>query len=274
MSEQKQNIHQKISMRPYKPGDEDRIIDFLNFSYPRGWGDIRMFEWMYTQYPTFKKDGMFTFEIDGEIVGHRGLLLRDLCISGSKLCIGQFTNTAVHSDFRGLGIYTRLHEATIQAARSKNACMFISTSSAKGGITYKHNKKTGFAEIKRGACYWKILNCQRVFKNEIREFIRGDYEMMSLVRDLKDHLYLAMGDSLFSIAEIIGEEPGSTKPKKRVEVVFAETAFPLMQKFRSGSKIQNVITLFSLVLSRKMKIRVTSLGLLFKVASKGVRIIV
>ena len=162
----------------------------------------------------------------------------------------------------------------MQAARSKNACMFVSTSSGKGGITYKHNKKTGFAEIKRGACYWKILNCERVFKSEMREFIRGDYEMMSMLKDLKDNLYLGVGDSLFSIAEIIGEQPRSAKSKKRVEVVFAETAFPLMQKFRSGPKIQKVMTLFSLVLSRKMRVRVTSLGLLFKLAGKGVKIIV
>jgi len=41
MSEQKQNIHPKISKRPYKPGDDDKIVDLLNLSYSNGWNDIQ-----------------------------------------------------------------------------------------------------------------------------------------------------------------------------------------------------------------------------------------
>jgi len=274
MSEQKTNLSQKISLRPYRAGDENNIVDFLNFAYPRGWGDLEQWKWHYVDYPTFEKDTVFILETDGTIVGHRGLFLRDVFIpSIGKVRTVSFGGTAVHPDFRGFGTYSRLHQATLETARSKNACL-VFTWNARGLITYRHNKKTGFTEVRRGAYYAKILNHEKVLKSQFSDFMRGNGEIVNLVKGFKDHLYLGTGNSLFSVAEILGGEPDLTKARKRVKIIFDQSAFPLMLKFKEGGKLQKVISLFSLLLSRKMKIRFTSLSILLKLAWRGVRIIV
>jgi GNAT superfamily N-acetyltransferase len=274
MSEQRADLSQKLSLRSYRPGDEDNIVDFLNLCYPRGWGDIKKWKWHYVDYPSFEKDNVFIFEADGKIVGFRGLFFRDLLIpSVGRTWTTSFGDTAVHPDFRRFGIYSRLHQATLEAAKSHKACM-VFTWNEKGTVTYEHNKKTGFAEIMRGAYYWKILNYERVFKKEFRDLIRGNEEISSLVKGLESGLYLGVGDSLFPVAEILGEELQLAKARKKVKIIFDESAFPLMSKFRQGGKLQKVTSLFLLLLSRRMKIRVTSLGIVLKLAWRGVRIVV
>ena len=264
----------KISMIAYRPGDEDRIVDFLNFSYPGGWGDIEQWKWRYVNYPTFEKDSIFILEADGKIVGYRGLFFRDVLIpSIGNVRTVSFGGTAVHPDFRGFGIYSRMHQATLETGRSKNASL-VFTWNGRGTVTYKHNKKTGFAEVRRGAYYVKILNHERLFISHFKDFIIDSENIMNLLNGLKDHLYLGVGNSVFSVAQILGEAPDSTKPKKRVEVVFTETAFPLMLKFKLGGKVQKVMSMFLLLVSRRMKIRFTSFGILLKLAWKGVRVIV
>jgi len=274
MSEHKANLSQKISLRSYQAGDENNIVDFLNLSYPRGWGDIKQWKWHYVDYPSFEKDNVFIFEADGKIVGFRGLFFRHLLIpSVGRTWTTSFGDTAVHPDFRRFGIYSRLHQATLEAAKSNKACM-VFTWNERGTVTYEHNKKTGFAEIMRGAYYWKILNYERVFKRELRDLIRGNEEISSLVKGLESGLYLGVGDSLFSVAEILGEAPDSARARMRVKIIFDESAFPLMFKFGQGGRLQKVTSLFLLLLSRKMKIRFTSLSIVLKLAWKGVRIIV
>lgn len=274
MSEQKADLSQKLSLRSYRPGDEDNIVDFLNLSYPRGWGNIKQWKWQYVDYPTFEKDTVFIFEADGKIVGHASVFLRDFFIpSVGRTCTASFGDAAVHPDFRRFGIYSRSHQASLEAARSKNACLVLGWV-AKGTITYKYIKKNGFTEVRRGAYYAKILNHEKVLKSQFRDFIIGNEETMNLVRGLKGHLYLGMGNSLFSVAEILCEEPDSAKARRKVKIIFNESAFPLMLKFREGGKLQKVVSLFLLLLSRKMKIRSNSLMILLKLACKGVRIIV
>jgi GNAT superfamily N-acetyltransferase len=268
MSENKINLSQNISRRPYRPGDQDNIVDFLNISYPKGWGDIKQMRWYYVDYPTATKDSLFILETEGKIVGFRGVSLRDLIIpSVGRTCTASFGSTAVHPNFRRFGAYSRLHQATLEVARSNKACM-VFTWNSRGTVTYKHNKKTGFAEVKRGAYYWKIFNYERVFKSELKELIR------SLVKGLESSLYLGVGNSLFPVAEILGEESDLAKARKKVTIIFSESAFPLMFKFMQGGKLQKVTSLFLLLLSRRMKIRFTSLGTLLKLAWKGIKIIV
>lgn len=268
------NSSPRISVSPYKPGDEGRIVDFLNFAYPNGWGDIRQWKWHYVDHPTFEEDSVFILESDGQIVGHRGLFRRDLFVP----CVGKlptvsFGGTAVHPDFRRFGLYSRMHQATLEVARSKNACL-VFTWNARGGITAKHNEKTGFTEVRTGPCYVKIINHERVFKSELRELIRGNEEIRGLLKGLERDICLGLRNSQFSVAEIIGEQPDLAEPRIRVKITFDESAFPLMLKFGLGGKLQKVVSLFVLLMSRKMKMRFRSLGMVFKLALRGVRIIV
>lgn len=270
MSE-KQKSFSKPLIRFYKPGDENEIIDFLNLSYG-GWGDIQQWKWKYAEYPTFEKDNIFIVEIDNNIVGHRGLFFRDIIFSTGKICTASLGDTAVHPNYRGYGIYTTIHNATIQVAKSKNACI-IFTGNARGGITYKHNKKTGFIGIKR-PIYIKMLNPEKIFQTQFKSRIKKNKKLMKLVDDLKKHLYIGMGNSIFSIMELFddySQRLNKSKSKERVEILFSEDTFPLLIKLKNTGKVGKGFYLLWLVLSGKLKIKFTSLRILFKFIWRGVR---
>ena len=269
MSE-KQKSFSKPLMMPYKPGDENEIIDFLNLSYGR-WENIQQWKWKYAEYPTFEKDNVFVVEADDNIVGHRGLFFRDIGFSAGTVLTASLGDTAVHPDYRGGGIYTMMHNATIQVAKSQNACI-IFTWNARGGVTYKHNKKTGFIEIKQ-PLYIKVLNPEKVFKTQFKSRIKKNEKLMSLIDNSKEYLYIGIGNSIFSIPEILEDHNKRlNKSKERVEILFGEDALPSLIKLKNTERVGKGIYLLWLALSRKLKIKFTSLRTLFKFIWEGVKI--
>ena len=87
----------QISIRSYELGDENTIVDFLNFSFSEKVTDLNKWNWMHIDYPMFKKDNVFIVEANGKMVGYRELLLRYLCISGSRLTTASLLEYAAAS---------------------------------------------------------------------------------------------------------------------------------------------------------------------------------
>ena len=265
----------KISIRPYEIGDEDAIIKFVNFSYSQRVEDMESWNWKYIKYPTFKKDNVFIVEADNKIVGYRALFLRELSIFGNRFTTASLGSTAVHPDFRGYGIYSRLHVETLQAAVSQGAGMVI-TWNSKGSITYKHNKKTDFVEVKQPA-YIKIINYRKVLETEIRAFITSNNRARDLFEDLKHELYIGIEGqaSPIAITNLLSEDSSSVnKKEKRVLILFTESAIPLLLKLRKGDRFQRVFCLLQLILFRRLKIRCNSPIILLRFIWKGVKLIV
>ena len=48
--DEKQKLAQ-FSLRPFKPGDEANLVDFLNLCLPGGWGDMEQWVWAYPRNP-------------------------------------------------------------------------------------------------------------------------------------------------------------------------------------------------------------------------------
>lgn len=265
----------KFSIRSFKPGDEANLVDFLNLCYPGGWGSMEQWEYYYPRNPFFDSDNVFIIESNNRIVGHRGFELVDLIIRGKKVPVALLHDTAIHPDYQGLGLYTRLHEATLKAANFKGACLAHGGNS-RGSVTYNHNKKTGFIEVKRSPTYIKPINYEKVFQGEVSAFIARRERLKSLLHGLETNLYIRFGKAEFSLDELLNEDnlvtPADSK-KGKVRIVLAETSLSLIIQFMVSRKLRKVQSLLGLLFSRKMKIGFSSPLALGKVAWAGIRMV-
>lgn len=268
------NEKQGISLSHYRPGDEKKIVDFLNlcFGYS-GWGDMQKWYWNYTSYPAFEEKNVFTMRKEDEIVGHRGLRFRNLAIKGCNIPTALLGDTAVDPRYRCLGIYRWLHKLTLETARSRGACLAF-TWNRKGSTTYRNNKKTHFIELKQSPTYFRIINPEKLFKVGVSNFIRENKEVKNVLLGLKTNLYLGLGRFEFPIAELLdqGGEQLLTKGRKML-VVFHEMSLPLLVNLKNGGKFRKIKCLFLLFFGQKVKIRFSSPIALLQGISTGLRLL-
>ena len=263
----------EFSARPFKSGDEANLVDFLNLCYPGGSENIEHWEWLYPRYPSFKNDNVFIIESNNQIIGHRGLQLGEFIIRGKKVPVALLSATAIHPSYQGQGLYTRLHQATLKAAKFRGACLVLA-GNTRGSITYNHNKKTGFIEIKRSHTYIKVINYEKFFRAEVSDFIARREKLKSLLQGLEDNLYLYFGKTELSLKELLNENTSTLlvdNKRGRVRIILSENSFPLLVEFTTGGKLRKMKSLLSLLLSRKMKIRFNSLLALGRVAWAGAK---
>lgn len=276
MSE-RQRDNPQILVRAWRQGDEDKIVDLLNYAYPSGWGNSGQWEWRYPQDPSFESSNVFIIESDGQIIGHRGSHPRQLVIRGKKIPVFFLGDTAVNHNYQELGLYSNLHSVTLEAARNKGACLAL-TQNSRGSITYNHNKKTGFVEIKQNSTYIKPINYSKVFKEEVSAFISRREELKSLLRSLETELYIQFDETVFSLKELLDDSiPTSAMSNKRgvVRIILVEDSLPLLIKFVFGGKLEKVKSFLCLLLGWKvkikMKVRFDSVLTLGKIAWLGIR---
>jgi len=262
-----------ITIRSYKSGDEAEIVDLLNLCYG-GWGDLRKWQALYAKYPTFTKDDVFIIENEGEVIGHGGLRFRDIELSqGHRISTVSLGDAAVHPQCRGLGLYASLHQARLQAAESRGASLVLSWN-LKGSTTYNRNKKTGFIELRQAPAYMKVINPGKVLESGLSDFIHKNQKLRSVLQDLGNDLYFAVGAAEFSVAELLGKIKQQPKvTREGVKLILAESSLPLLTNFRTMSKVQRIRGLTLLLLRRRVKIRFGSPVAFLKVARKGVAIL-
>lgn len=246
---------ENITVRHYKDGDEAKIVDFLNLCCGE-WGTVRKWQGLYSQYPTFDKDNVFIVESDDEVIGHRGLHFRDLMLRGNKkVSTALLGDTAVHPNYRGSGIYDKLHGITLRAAAAKGGCLAF-TWNLKGSSTYNHNKKTGFVEIKQALAYMKITNPEKIFRGGLFDLIYKNQKLKKTLQNLNSELYFCLGKSEFSIAELLGVT--NQKPKgnrETIKLIFDESSLSALASFRNRGKLWRIRCLALLALRRKMKVK-------------------
>lgn len=276
MSEQ-QRGNPQILVRAWRPGDEDEIVDLLNSSYLGGWGNMEQWEWRYPQDPSFRSGNIFIIESDGQIIGHRGSHPRQLIIRGRKIPIVFTGDNAIRRDYRKFGLYSSLHQTILDTARRRGVCLALSAVT-RGSITYNHNKKTGFVEIKGNSTYIKSINHSKVFKEEVSVFISRREELKSLLRSLETKLYINFGKTAFSLKELLDDgipTPAMSNKRGVVRIILAEDSLPLLIKFVFGGKLEKaksfLCLLFGWKVKIKMKVRFDSVFTLGKIAWLGIR---
>lgn len=272
-SAKSQVLEHNIAIRPYQIGEEAQIVDFLNLCYGQ-WGTVSKWQRLYPQYPTFDKDSVFIIEENGEIVGHGGLHFRNLVVRHNyNVPTATLGDAAVHPLYRKFGLYARLQEVRLQAAKSEGACLALMWN-LKGATTYRHNRKTGFVEIQQAPAFMKIMKPEKVLKAGLFDLIHKNERLREALQRWGNDLGFRLGESEFSLRELLDE--ASQKPasrRRKVEIVFADHSLPSLVSFRNRSKLQRLKILALLVLLRKVRIKIDSYRVLPKLLSEGVRIL-
>jgi ribosomal protein S18 acetylase RimI-like enzyme len=258
-----------IDVRPYKPSDEDQIVNLLNLCFGE-WGTLQKWQFLYPQYPTFDEDNVFVMENEND----GGLHLRDLVIQRKlKICTASLSDAAIHPRYRGKGLYTKLVEMRLRAAKSNGACLAFSWH-LRGAKAYNHNKKIGFIEIKQPPAYMKVIRPEKVLKSGLFDLLIKSQSLREALQDLDSELFFRLGKSEFSITEILGkDEEKPAKGQRKIEIVFDEGSLGMLTKFRNMNKRQRLKCLISLILLRKTKIRFSSFKALLNLARKGLAVI-
>jgi len=250
----------EFSIRAYRPGDEVKLVDFLNLCYSGEWGDMKWWQWLYPSCPSFERDSIFIIEGDNQIIGHRSLHPRNLIVCGKKVPIIFLGSTAIHPDYRGFGLYSRLHQATLEATKSKGVSLAL-TLNSRGSITHNNNKRTGFMEINRGPTYLKPINYETFFKAQVSSFISRRENLKDLLRDLGTRLYLSFGETEFSLEELLDGDsstPLAEGKKGEVKVTLSKTSLPPLVDFMVGGKLQKLKSLSYLLFTGRVRVRFSS----------------
>lgn len=266
------SLAKNIIVRQYKPGDETRIVDFLNICYGE-WGTIQKWQFFYSGYPTFNKDDIVILEVDDEIIGHGGIHFRDLIVGKRGLYTATLSDAAIHPHHRGRGFYTKLVEIRLKGAKSKGACLAFAWH-LQGSNAYKHNKKTGFIEVEQSPVYMKIIRPEKVLKTGLFDLLHKNQRLRWALQDLQDDLRFRVGGAEFSIAELLDRADNKLKKDRRgVKIALDENSLFMMTNFRNMSRLKRIGNLVLLILLGRVKIRFSSLKVLLNLVRKGVVII-
>ena len=260
-------------IRSYKPGDEVRLVKFLNLCFGE-WGNLKKWHGLYPQYPTFNKDDVFIIEKNGEIIGHESLHFTDLVINGDcELRAVSLSDAAVHPHYRGRGIHNKLMEIMLKTAKLKGAGLVFCWYLRDTGL-HVHSKKIGFVEIKQPPAYMKVLRPEKVLRSGLLDFMHKNQKLMNELQDVDHNLCFRFGKSEFSVAELLNKtDARARKSQKKVVIIFDESSVSFLAKFRNMDKRQRLQQLILLVLLRKAKVKFSSFRAFLALARKGVAVI-
>lgn len=261
-----------IIARHYKLGDEAKILDFLNLCYGE-WGTIEKWCTRYTKCPTASEDSVILMEANDGIIGHGGTILRDLIVWKRKLHTASLSDAAIHPRCRRKGLYARLVDMRLKAAKTKGACLAF-TWHIKGSDAYNHNKKIGFIEVKQFPVYMKAVRPANVIKSGLLDLLHKNQRLKEVLKELEVDFRFRIGKLECSVAELLGRV--DKKPKKdrsRIEIIIDENSLFVMTNFRNMSKIKRLTSIILLILLGRAKVRFSSFKALLNIGLKGVAII-
>jgi hypothetical protein len=108
-------LAEQQTIRQYLPTDRDKIIGLLDTAF-KGWPHFDLdcspkdhWDWKFVDNP-LKRRMITVAEIDDKIVGCDHLLFTKVKIGKQVLPVGQAVDSAVHPDYRGLGIYSKMRD--------------------------------------------------------------------------------------------------------------------------------------------------------------------
>jgi GNAT superfamily N-acetyltransferase len=105
----------RYALRPAAADDAPAIVDLLNDVYGH-WGDLAYWRWKYLDPPAPFRSPSAVAELDGQIVGHFGILPVEALWNGRPIRAGQTIDAAVLPAFRRQGIHSALGRLVLGAA--------------------------------------------------------------------------------------------------------------------------------------------------------------
>ena len=140
----------------------------------------------------------------------------------------------------------------------------------KDSASYNRNIRSNFLEVKQTPVYARIIKPENVLKAGLLHLIHRRAKLRQVLAELKE-VYLTIGDTKLSVAELAGAKPEDSG--KIIEVILKESSLSLLVNFRSWGKWRRIGTLILLIITGKARLRTTSPGALVKLFIRGIEIL-
>jgi GNAT superfamily N-acetyltransferase len=140
-------IRPAIVIRPFAAGDEPEVLELLDAALgggPAGRRPPEFFRWKHLANP-FGPSFMLVAEADGRLVGLRAFLRWRFVAGDRVLRAVRAVDTATHPDYQGMGVFSRLTRAALEALDGQVDLVF-NTPNQKSGPGYL---KLGWQEVGR-----------------------------------------------------------------------------------------------------------------------------
>lgn len=115
-----------LTIRPYRPGDEDQVLTLLSRALglgPTGARTADFFRWKHLDNP-FGPSLMLVGERDGRIIGLRAFLRWRFVAGGRIVRAVRAVDTATDPDHQGQGVFSRLTREALAAVRDEADLVF------------------------------------------------------------------------------------------------------------------------------------------------------
>lgn len=260
------------TIRSYRQGDENQIVNLLNTCFGN-WGTLEKWTELYPKSPTFSEEDVFVIEKNNKIIGHEALHFRDIIIhKGHHVSSVSLSDAAVHPDYRGQGLHNKLLDVMLDAAKAKGAGLVFSWY-LRDSTLHQHSKKLGFVEIRQPLAYIKVLKSEKLLKSGLLDFLHKSPDVKRALDDLSDSLYFRLGDTAFSMAELLGKAvEKAPDQRKKMEIIFKESSIPTLVRFRSMGKRRRLLNLLWLLTLRRARLRFGSFKAFINLARKGISV--
>jgi GNAT superfamily N-acetyltransferase len=140
-------VERGLVVRPFVVDDVPRVLELLQASLgggPAGRRPPEFFRWKHLDSP-FGPSFMLVAEHDARLVGLRAFMRWRFVTAGRTIEAVRAVDTATHPDYQGMGIFTRLTRALLEAIDGQVDLVF-NTPNAKSGPGYG---KMGWQEVGR-----------------------------------------------------------------------------------------------------------------------------
>ncbi|RQG94022.1 GNAT family N-acetyltransferase [Natrarchaeobius chitinivorans] len=236
------------------PVDSGAVHAFLEETFD-GWGDERLFDWKYEQYPGFDPDDHCYYVADDDLAAFRRVFPKELVVDGKRVRATVFGDTAVREDHRGEGLYSKLLART--GAYSRNVAAGVS-------VTYNHTGNVTFdTKVRRGWNYsvlpLKLLvhSYTTVLETYADRALPAESRLTEPIGTVGDWVVLQTPTQPVVVSEIFGETP--TPGRRRLEVHADATAIArLVEQASNASLPAAVLTGSRQLLSRSGGLSVVS----------------
>jgi len=122
---------------------QSETLSLLNESY-NGWGTSEYFRWKYDLYPEYDPEQhCFHINVDDKLAAFRRAFYKEIVGSSQKNSIFVLGDTAVKPEYRGQGLYSRLHARTVEFCDSQDVDR-LTTFNRKTNTTYEANLGRGW----------------------------------------------------------------------------------------------------------------------------------
>ncbi len=160
-------------VRPAKPADAEAIVALLNEVYG-DWGTLADWHWKYQQPPTQFRLPSAVADMDGQIIGHFGIVPLQAVLNGKRMRGAQTVDAAVLTAYRRRGIHSALGRYVLDQAAQAGVTWIYAF---PGLFSLAVDQRMGYRPVAFVPEMVRVLQARRALSRVIRLLPRDLYTL-------------------------------------------------------------------------------------------------